>query len=138
MSRDVVRAMIAAFVVVFRFGQHAPELLRGEEELPDLRELLDVPVSLLRRIEREAERTELILLAREDERHRHREVLVNACERHRLLEDVRALRPRWLERWLAVCDAVRVPREHLDDLLFRRPAARAVRSEISNDCGCSP
>ena len=71
--------------VVVGLGQRAPELARCDEQLADLVELFDVAVALVRRVQGEAERAERVLLPREEHRHRHREVLVDARERHRLL-----------------------------------------------------
>src|SRR5919198_3714467 len=103
-------------VVVLCLGQRAPELASRDEDVVDLVELLDVPVRLVTRIQSEPERAERVLLPRVDERHRHREVLVDACEHERLLEDLRALRLRRLERRDAVGDPIRVPGEDLVQL----------------------
>ena len=70
---------------------------------------------------------------------RHRQVLVDAREHHRLAEGVAPLRRRRLERRLAVGDPVRVAGEHLAHLVVvaARPT-RAVRSAISSEHGCWP
>ena len=47
------------------------------------------PFALVARVEREAEHAERVLLARPEQRRRHREVLVDARERHRLLRACR-------------------------------------------------
>src|SRR5207244_10140602 len=70
--------------LILDLGERAPEVARGDEQLVDLRELRLVPVALVRRVEREAECAEGVLLADEEHRHRHREGLVDACERERL------------------------------------------------------
>src|SRR5712671_7355431 len=99
---------VPAVGVILRLWQRAPEVARGDQELADLVELANVAVALVRSVEREAERAERVLLAREEHRHRHREVLVNAGEGHRLREDVCSLWLRRLERRLAVGDPVSV------------------------------
>ena len=88
-------------------------------------------VGLLGCVEREPERAEAVRLPGEEERHRHRDVLVNARLRERLLEDVGALRLRRLERLLAVRDPVRVAREHVPQLpvVEARDAGDARRKE---------
>ena len=89
-----------------------------------------VAVRLLGRVEREPERAERVLLPHEEERHRHRDVLVDARLRERLLERVGALRLRRLERLLAVCDPVRVAGEHVPQLpVVEARGARDPRRE---------
>ena len=80
-----------------------------------------MPVALVRRVQGQAERAERVLLADEEERHRHRDVLVDPRHRHRLLEDLGPLWLRRLERRLAVGDPVRVAGEDLAQLLLAQP-----------------
>src|SRR5438128_1622349 len=87
-------------VLVLGLGQGAPEGARRVEHRVNLFQLRNVPVSLVACVDRETECTERVRLARVDERHRHREVLVDARKRERLLEDLRALRLRRRERLL--------------------------------------
>src|SRR4029079_7316399 len=49
-ARDQPRVL-----VVLRLRQRPPQILGGDEQLPDLLELLAVAVALVRRVEREAE-----------------------------------------------------------------------------------
>src|SRR5262249_47547151 len=85
MDQPVARARDQARVVFApRLRQRTPEVARRREQLADLREILVMPVAavLVRRVEREPERSEQVLLPRKERRHRHREVLVDARERH--------------------------------------------------------
>src|SRR5436190_4561717 len=65
-------------VVVLGLGQRAPELARREQDVLNLVELLDVAVRLVARVQGEPEGPERVLLPGVDQRHRHREVLVDA------------------------------------------------------------
>src|SRR5205085_684667 len=90
--------------LVLDLGQRAPQLARRQQELLDLLELLDAPVALVARVQRQAKHADRVRLARPQERRRHREVLVHPRERHRLLERRTALRRRPGQR--------RLPRGH--------------------------
>ena len=129
MRRNVVRATVRASGSSCASGSVRQSSRAATSSSRIWSSSADVAVALVRRVQGEAERAERVLLAGEEHRHRHREVLVDACQRHRLGEHVRALRLRRLERRLAVGDAVRVAGEHVHDLRLVRPATRAVRSD---------
>src|SRR5947199_7014331 len=95
------------FVSVFR--KREPHRLCSREQLPDLIELLPVPVcAVVAGVEGQAEHADSVRLPRPEEWRRHREVLVDAGERHGLLEGLDALRRGRRERRLAVGDSVGV------------------------------
>src|SRR5436305_7654724 len=77
-ARDRARSCL-----VLRLGQRPPEIACGEQQLADLRKIAGAPVRLLRRVQREAEGAERVLLPDDEQRERHRQVLVYASERHR-------------------------------------------------------
>ena len=71
-------------------------------------------------VQRQPEHADAVGLPRPEQRRRHRQVLVDARERHRLLEDVGPLRRRRLARRLSCCDAVRVRRKHPAHFVLRQ------------------
>src|SRR4029453_9886255 len=92
-----------AFVVDLR--KHAPQVARGLQQLADALALVLVAVPVGGRVERQPEDADRVRLPRPEERRRHREVLVDPRERHRLRERLVADGRRRLDGRLAVRDA---------------------------------
>src|SRR5919198_388911 len=99
--------------LVLDLGQRTPEVASGRQELLDLLELGDAAVPLVARVQGKADDTDGVGLARPEERGRHRQVLVDARERHRLFERRATLRRRRLERRPARRAPGRPPRQHV-------------------------
>ena len=127
MSRNVARVCAMRSLSSPSSGKRPPHVLRGDQQLADLLELVAVPVrAVVAGVQRQAEHADRVLLPRPEQRRRHREVLVDARERHRLRERVdalsaptaRAAARRSRSDWRCP-RALRAPAP--------RPAARAVR-----------
>ena len=120
-SRKVARLSCPHLGLVLCLGQRPPEVAGGSEELRDLLPLLDVAVALGAGVEREPEHADRVGLPRPEERRRHREVLVDAGERQRLLEPADAAGLRERAGRLAVGYAGGGAAQHVADLVLREP-----------------
>ena len=121
-SRNVARLTMRRSPSSLDLRQRAPELAGGFEQLADLVALLLVAVRARRsRVQREPEHADRVGLARPEQRRRHREVLVDARERHRLRERLLPVGALRLERRLAVGDPVRVAGEHARSRVLVEP-----------------
>src|SRR3954469_4501620 len=82
-GRTARRALV---VLVVELGQRPPQVARGLEQPPDLLPLVLVlrAVPLVARVQGQPEHADRVRLARPEQRRRHREVLVDAGELHRL------------------------------------------------------
>src|SRR5262249_6196282 len=103
--------------------QRPPHVARSKQQLADLVQLLAMAVRpVVRRVQRKAEHADPVWLPRPEQRRRHREVLVDPSEAHRLREGLHTLWRRGLTRRLPGGDAACISGQDIPYLLVRQPA----------------